>query len=85
LAIKPNIAYNVILLTRFIFNLNTEYIITIKKVLKYLKETRYLGITYSYNNNLNIIGYYNIDYIGDIANIKSTSGYIFYIANALFI
>jgi len=84
LAIRPNIAYSVILLARFASNPSTEHIIAIKRVLRYLKGTRHLGIIYSYNNDLNIIGYCDADYAGDIASAKSTSGYIFYIANAPF-
>ena len=84
LATRPDIAYSVILLARFASNPSIEHIIAIKRVLRYLKGTRHLGITYSYNNDLNIIGYCDADYAGDIASAKSTSGYIFYIANAPF-
>ena len=84
LATRPNIAYSVILLARFASNPSMEHIIAIKRVLRYLKGTRHLGITYSYNNDLNIIGYCDADYTGDIASAKSISSYIFYIANAPF-
>lgn len=87
LATRPDIAYCVITLARYASNPSIEHIMAVKRVFRYLKGTRYLGIVYSKQkklNDLNIIGYCDADYAGDIASAKSTSGYIFYIANAPF-
>ena len=87
LATRPDIAYSVITLARHASNPSIEHIIAIKRIFRYLKGTRHLGITYSNQkkpNDLDIIGYCDADYAGDIASAKSTSGYIFYIANAPF-
>ena len=87
LATRPDIAYCVITLARYASNPNIEHIMAVKRIFRYLKRTCYLGIVYSKQkklNSLNIIGYCDADYAGDIASAKSTSSYIFYIANALF-
>ena len=82
-ATRPDLAYSVIKLARFASNPSLVYIRAIKRILRYLKGTRDLGIIYS-NKNINLkylSGYYNADYAGDIASAKSTSKYIFYLAD----
>jgi hypothetical protein len=84
-ATRPDLAYSVIKLARFATNPSLVHISAIKKVLRYLKGTRDLGIIYS-NKNINskyLSGYCDADYAGDIASAKSTSGFIFYLACGL--
>ena len=84
MAIKVDIIYIVIKLSRYAINLSKIYIIAIKRILKYLKATINYKITYIINNILNnyLIGYLNANYIKDINTAKSTSSYIFFIANS---
>jgi hypothetical protein len=83
LATRVDIAYSVIKLSRYAINPSETHIIALKRVLKYLKATPNYGITYTINNSLSnyLIGYSDADYAGDINTAKSTSGYIFFIAN----
>ena len=82
MATRPNIAYSVILLARFASNPSEEHIAAVNNVFNYLSKTINLGIIYSKEGNINFIsGYCDADYAGDISRAKSTSGYIFYIAN----
>ena len=85
-ATRPDIAYSVIKLSRFTTNPSIEHKNAIIKIFKYLIGTKDLGIVYTINNNSKnnyyyIKGYCDADYAGDIATAKSTSGYIFIIAN----
>ena len=57
-------------------NLNNIYFIAVKRVYKYLKDTKDYGIIYYKNKNYFISGYYNADYAGDIKITKSTSNYL---------
>ena len=83
MATRVNIIYIVIKLFRYAINPSEIYIIAIKRILRYLKATIDYRITYIINNILSnyLIGYLDADYIGDINTTKSTSGYIFFIAN----
>ena len=82
MATRPDIAYSVILLARFASNPSIEHKNAVNNIFNYLSKTKDLGIIYSKDENINYIsGYCDADYAGDIASAKSTSGYIFYIAN----
>jgi Reverse transcriptase (RNA-dependent DNA polymerase)/gag-polypeptide of LTR copia-type/Integrase core domain len=82
MATRPDIAYSVILLARYSTNPGQEHIAAVNNLFKYLSKTKELGIVYTRENNIDYIsGYCDADYAGDIASAKSTSGYIFYIAN----
>ena len=79
---RPDIAFSVILLARFSSNPSLEHINAVNNVFNYLSKTVNLGIIYTKDGNNNYIsGYCDADYAGDIASAKSTSGYVFYIAN----
>lgn len=86
LAIRPDIAYSVIKLSRFASNPSQDHIIGIKRILRYLSNNKDIGITYNIakslkqNNNHFISGYSDSDYGGDLINYKSTTGYIFLLA-----
>ena len=83
LGTRLDIAYSVIKLSRFASNPSEIHITMGKRILRYLKGSKELGITYSLKSNSNnyIRGYYDSNYVGDIPTSKSTSGYIFYLAN----
>ena len=79
---RPDIAYCVILLARFTINPSLEHKNAVNNIFNYLSKTKDLGIIYIKDNNINYIsGYCDADYAGDLISAKSTSGYIFYIAN----
>ena len=83
LATRLDIAFSVIKLARFASNPSDIHITAIKRILRYLKGTINYSITY-YRNSSNsqyISGYTDADYAGDLNTAKSTTGFIFYLAN----
>jgi hypothetical protein len=52
-----------------------------KKVMRYLQGTKDYMLMYRRTNNLEVIGYSDSDFAGCIDSCKSTSGYIFLMAN----
>ena len=52
----------------------------VKKVLRYAKGTTGLMLTYRRSDSLEIKGYSDADYAGDVDDRKSTSGYVFTLA-----
>jgi hypothetical protein len=85
LATRWDITFAVIKLTRFTSNPSLDHKNAVIKIFRYLIGTKDFGITYTTNpnidNNLYIKGYCDADYAGDISTAKSTSGFIFLLAN----
>jgi len=80
---RPNLAFPVSLLSRFAINLSTAHIGAAKRVLKYLKYTQHLGITYNGHTEHGAFrGYSDADWAGDIETRSSTSAYVFFLFSA---
>ena len=52
----------------------------VKKALRYVQDTKGLMLTYRKSDSLEIEGYSDADFAGDIDDQKSTSGYVFKLA-----
>ena len=76
-----HITYVVGMLGRYQSNLGIDHWKVVKKVLRYLQETKYYILTYRRTNNLEIIGYFDSDYADRKDTRKSTSDYIFMLSN----
>lgn len=80
---RPNIAYVVDVLGRYLSDPSFDHWKVVKKVLRYLQGTKDFVLTYQQSNILNIVGYSNADYVGCPDDRKSTSSYIFMIAGGV--
>jgi len=79
---RPDISYAVGIVSRYLNNYDASHWNAVKRILKYLKETVDLGITYKGNkSDLILTRYRDSDYATDIDTRRSTNGYIFKIAN----
>lgn len=76
---RPDIAYSVNFLSQFNNAFSHEHWKAVKKIFRYLKNTNGHGILYrkSSDGNLQLSGYTDADYGGDLDTRKSRSGYIF--------
>ena len=54
-----------------------------KRILRYINGTTSFGIHYVEGYSLDIVGYKDLDWIGDKTNHKSTSGYVLYLGSRL--
>ncbi|GAA0170424.1 hypothetical protein LIER_40959 [Lithospermum erythrorhizon] len=75
---RPDIAYTVVLVSRFLANPSKEHWEGVKWILRYLKGTYKSCICYgsslTYPEKLSA---YECDMVGDIDSMRSTSGYLF--------
>ena len=55
-----------------------------EKTLRYVQGTKGLMLTYRKSDSLEIEGYSDADFAGDIDDQKSTSGYVFKLAGELY-
>ena len=52
-----------------------------KRILRYIKCTLNDGIYYENTNEVNLVGYTDSDWVGDIETRKSTSGFVFHLGS----
>lgn len=77
---RPDIAYCVGLISRFMEKPKTPHFLAAKRILRYVKGTLDLGILYPYsqkNIEGEVFGYSDSDWCGDKDDRKSTTGYVF--------
>jgi hypothetical protein len=77
----PDLAFVTRLLSRFQSNLGMKHWKAAKKTLRYLQGTKDYILTYKKNDNLEVIGYSDADFVGCVESQKSISGYVFTLAN----
>ncbi|XP_057997285.1 secreted RxLR effector protein 161-like [Hevea brasiliensis] len=75
--IRPDIAYVVSVLSRYLSNPRPMHWVTVKKVLRYLQKTKDYMLIYKQVDHLEIVGHSNSDFVGCYDDLKSTSRYVF--------
>jgi hypothetical protein len=78
---RPNIAHVVGVLSRYMSKPGKEHWTTIKRVFRYLRGTTSYGLCYQRSPRLDrlldIHGFVDADWVGDMDRRRSTSGYVF--------
>jgi hypothetical protein len=81
---RPDLSYVISCLSRHLENPGTQHEAAAKRVLRYLKGTLDLGLTFKHRLDEPIVfGYSDSDWAGDTETRKSTSGYAFFVAGGL--
>ena len=82
---RPDIAYSMSVLSRFLTNPSPAHIEAAKRVMRYMKGTAGYGISYGSGTiSPNLHRYSNADYAGYKETRRSTSGYVFFLAGGPF-
>ncbi|KAG2852515.1 Retrovirus-related Pol polyprotein from transposon TNT 1-94 [Phytophthora cactorum] len=81
-ATRPDIAYAVGYVSRFMENPQEEHWVAVKRIFRYLQGTKTHGICFKSGDNIDFRGYSDADWAGDLADRKSTSGYTFMLMGA---
>jgi hypothetical protein len=74
---RPDLAYNVGVISRFMSKPNKTHLDMARHILRYVHATCSFGIQYRRGGNFDLRGYTDADWAGDILDRKSTSGYFF--------
>ena len=67
-ATRPDIAYAVGYVSRFMENPQEEHWVAVKRILRYLQGTEMHGICYKSNGTVDFRGYSDADWAGDLAS-----------------
>ena len=82
LATRPDLAYSVCLVARYMERPTKMHLEVIKRILRYLKGTASYGILYKRGEEVKLTGWSDSDYASDNDDRKSTSGYVFMIGES---
>lgn len=80
---RPDIAYAVSMVSRFMHSPNEDHMKAVFRILRYLKSSPGKGLFFSKNGNLEVEGYTDADWAGDKSDGKSTSGYFTFVGGNL--
>jgi hypothetical protein len=82
---RPDLAYSVGIVSRFMEKPKTSHLIAVKRILRYVKGTIECGILFPASDRgreVKLVGYTDSNWCGDIEDRKSTAGYVFYYGGA---
>ena len=77
---RPDVSLAICYLSRCLESPTQDALVAARRVLRYLHTTKYLGIRYTIGAVANVHGMVDSDWAVD----KSTSGYVFFLADAVF-
>ncbi|RVX14784.1 Retrovirus-related Pol polyprotein from transposon RE1 [Vitis vinifera] len=80
---RPDIAYAVSVVSQFMHCPSEDHISVVMQILRYLKSFPGKGLMFSKNDHLRVEGYTDVDWVGDIMDRKSTSGYFTFVGGNL--
>lgn len=81
---RPDIAYSVGIVIRFMKEPKYSHLKAIKRIFQYIRGTESLGLIYSETNEYKLVGYSDSNWCGDVDDRKSTLGYVFYMGDTSF-
>ena len=81
-ATRPDIAFAVGHVSRFMENHKVENWMAVKRILRYIQKTKSHGICFKPGDKVDFCGYSDADWAGDHADRKSTSGHAFILMGA---
>ena len=74
---RPDISHAISVVSRFMANLGKEHWNEVKWIFRYLIGTRDFSILFDQRASIEVVGYVDFDYAGDLDSRKSMTGYVF--------
>ena len=78
---RPDISAAVGVMSQFMANPNETHWSGVKRILRYLRGTTDFGLVYDGKSSVNLVGFSDADWAGDVNTRRSTSGYVFQLGN----
>ena len=80
---RPDIAYAVGIVSRFMEEPRASHWAAVKQILRYLSGTVHYGCVYHRQGSVSLVGFSDSDLAGDVDDRKSTSGCVFLLGSSL--
>jgi hypothetical protein len=74
---RPYLSYVVGVVSQFMQTPRKPHLDAVRCILRYIKHTLQCGIFYEAKNQLQVHGYTNANWVGNVSNRRSTSGFMF--------
>jgi hypothetical protein len=81
---RIDIMFRVSLINIYIEKPRSSHLKTTKRILRFVKGTSSYGLFYLSSQNLEITGYSDSDWAGSLEDIKSTTGFVFFMGETTF-
>ena len=79
----PDISYAVSVVSQFMHCPRKNHMDAVVRIIRYLKSAPGKGLMFSKNGHLDIEGYTNVDWVGNLSDRKSISGYFTFVGGNL--
>ena len=80
---RPNIALAVGIVARFYASPKENHMMVVKRIPRYLKGTKDYGLYYKKNDKFELKVFTDLDWAGNVDDIRSTSGGSFFLGKRL--
>lgn len=80
-ASRPDICYNVGVYARYQASPRVSHMNALKRIIKYVKGTVNLGLYYTKDTNISLVGFCDPDWTGSLDDRRSISGGCFFLRN----
>jgi hypothetical protein len=80
---RPDICFVVNTLSQYMVDPRRVHLIAVKHVMRYLKGTMDYGLKYVVDSEISLLGYSDSDWVGSVANQKSTLGCCFTLGSGM--
>jgi hypothetical protein len=74
---RPNLSYAVGVVSQFMQTPRKPHLDVVRRILRYIKHTLQCGIFYETKNQLQVHGYTDVNWAGNVLDRRSTSGFMF--------
>ncbi|PRQ53257.1 putative RNA-directed DNA polymerase [Rosa chinensis] len=82
-ASRPDISFSVGVCARYQANPKESHLKAVKRIIRYVSGTSNYGVVYTFDSNVEIAGYTDSDWAGNVDDRRSTSGGCFFVGNNL--
>jgi hypothetical protein len=79
LCTRPGLAYSISVLSQHMANPNMEHWMAVKQIFRYLQGTLQMKLQFGATPSKEVLGYYDVDWGGDLEDRWSTTGFVFMI------
>ena len=81
---RPEISHAIGTVSRYMHNPGKEHWQVVKWILRYIQKTLDVGLIFKKDDMVgqHVVGYCDLDYVGDLDKCRSTTGYVFTLVKA---